>query len=140
MADQSGKRDLRTGKVVTSAMMGDETPEDRRSIRLWVDDVRLPPSDDYRWVMTAEDALQVMLTEDVSSVSLDCDLDLRQTDRGTWVSVPANDGIWLVKKMIEHDLLPPRIRHIHVHSQNPEGGPIMKQMLYAAIRKKRGGG
>ena len=107
-------------------------------IKLWVDDVRLPPAG-WRGVQTAEEALVVMLTENVNTVSLDCDLDLRENPDGTWRSVVAHNGIWLVERMIERGLLPPRIRHIRVHSQNPDGGPRMKAMLADAIEKRRGG-
>ena len=111
--------------------------EKEQGLRLYVDDVRFPPDKSWTLARTAEEALSLMQQYRVDVVSLDCDLDLREKADGAWISVPAKDGIWLVEQMIKHDLLPPRIPHIRVHSQNPEGGPRMKEMLREAIAKKR---
>jgi len=100
-------------------------------IKLWVDDVRLPPAG-WRGVQTAEEALVVMLTENVNTVSLDCDLDLRENPDGSWRSVVAHSGIWLVERMIEERLIW-RIPHILVHSANPVGGARMRARLLDAM-------
>lgn len=46
-----------------------------RQIRLWIDDVRLPPAG-WEWAKTSEEAMQLITNEDIeiSEVSFDHDL------------------------------------------------------------------
>ncbi len=100
--------------------------------RLFVDDCRFPPDASWLVAKTAEEALRIMRAEDLDTVSLDFDLNLREGPPGTWNTVEARNGLWLVERMILEGLLPPKIPHIFVHSTNPQGAPAMRARLVEA--------
>lgn len=109
-------------------------PLDNSTLRLWVDDVRLPPPG-YTWVKTAEEALDVCRQRLVETASLDHDLGMREQPNGHFIENEyAKDGTWLMEQLILEDLLP---RHVYIHSQNPVGALRMKGMLRRVLEKKR---
>lgn len=90
------------------------------AVKLWLDDVRLPPKD-FVWVKTAEEAIAILATGDVVLCSLDHDLETDMTgyDVLEWMERCVAEGIW-------YGQLPT----ILVHSANP---PARKRMQMAAL-------
>lgn len=93
------------------------------AMKLWLDDIRLPPKD-FVWAKTAEEAIAHLATGDVDLCSLDHDLDesvstLTGYDVLEWMERCVAEGIW-------YGPLPT----ILVHSANP---PARKRMQMAAL-------
>jgi hypothetical protein len=90
------------------------------AMKLWLDDIRLPPKD-FVWAKTAEEAIAHLATGDVTLCSLDHDLeaDLTGYDVLEWMERCVAEGIW-------YGPLPT----ILVHSANP---PARKRMQMAAL-------
>lgn len=74
------------------------------SKRLWLDDVRRPPSDDWIWAKSVAEAVEALETRTVIEVSLDNDLHPFE-----------HDGLEVVEWMIENRVFP---RHVRVHTDN----------------------
>lgn len=74
------------------------------SSKLWLDDVRRPPSDDWTWVRSVSGAVEVLGSGSVQEVSLDNDLHPFE-----------HDGLEVVEWMIEHQIFPPLVK---VHTAN----------------------
>jgi len=97
-------------------------------IKLWHDDVRPPPEDDWHWARTNEEAIALLSTGQVTVVSLDHDLGLHEIDSSLPGAInlagasPEGSGYDLVKWMCETKHLPARIV---VHSWNPDGAKRM---------------
>ena len=100
--------------------MPEETP-----ISLWLDDLRLPP-DGWRWAKTAWEAIEVLETRQVVTVSLDHDLGDDQAF-GTGVSVLH----WIEEQVATTDFPLPELR---IHSMNPVGRRNMQQAIDAIER------
>jgi hypothetical protein len=102
------------------------TPPDER-IRLWLDDIRVPPDDSWTWVQTVEDAIALMETGRVEEASLDHDLG---------DEVP--EGRRLVLWMAENDIWPSEA--ISVHSGNVVGHEYMLGVIerYSPLIRVRG--
>ena len=81
-------------------------------MKLWLDDVRMPPDEDWTWVTSVRAAIVLLETGRVVEASLDHDLG---------EDVP--EGYELCLWMAEHDIWP-RDR-IKVHSGNPPGAERM---------------
>ena len=73
-------------------------------MRLWLDDVRRPPSDDWTWAKSVSDAIEVLGSGSVQEVSLDNDLHPFE-----------HDGLEVVEWMIQREVFPPLVR---VHTAN----------------------
>lgn len=82
-------------------------------VLLWVDDER-PAPPGWVWAKTARQALKVLSSGQVTYASLDCDL-----------GHPVENGVWLVKKMVQFGLWPEH--KVGVHSSNWEKAA---EMLY----------
>jgi hypothetical protein len=64
-------------------------------VKLWLDDVRVPPGDDWTWVRTVEEAIAVLASGRVVEASLDHDLDATDTRQGAEVcDWMARTGTW----------------------------------------------
>lgn len=50
-----------------------------RQIRLWIDDVRLPPAG-WEWAKTSEEAMQLITNEDIEIIEISFDHDLGGDD------------------------------------------------------------
>lgn len=72
--------------------------------RLWLDDARRPPSDEWLWVKAVDEAIEILATGDVVEASLDNDLHPFE-----------HDGLEVIEWMIEHHVFP---RHVRVHTDN----------------------
>lgn len=75
-------------------------------MKLWVDDMRQPPNEDWRWVTTSDDAINALKDNCCSAISLDHDLGGPDTTRAvvTWI---VTEGHWP--------------KDIYVHTANPVG-------------------
>jgi hypothetical protein len=106
--------------------------------KLWHDDVRPPPSADWSWARTNEEARTLLYNqkviaeeggEAVTECSLDHDLGAALSD-GIYAKGSSKEtGMQLVEWMIEHDLVPQKVI---IHSWNGPGARKMAQALYAA--------
>lgn len=107
-------------------------------MKLWHDDVRPPPSDEWTWARTNAEARELLLNNDVVEASLDHDLgyhDIELPDdpdelvevtmlRGT----SPDTGWYLVKWMVDNpEVIPPVVR---IHSWNPAGAQRMATYLH----------
>lgn len=95
------------------------------SIKLWLDDVRNPsryhPNEDWLWVKTAAEAIEVLGSKDVSKVSLDHDLG-EEPRFGNGYEV----AVWIETQAFHGRLKP---LDWEIHSQNPVGVIKMKEAL-----------
>ena len=93
-------------------------------MEMWLDDKRPPPHKDAHvtWVVTAEDAIALLETGQVTSASLDHDLGLGKT------------GYDVVCWMEEHDAWPER--GVRVHSMNPVGRQRMESVIERAYERR----
>lgn len=74
------------------------------SKRLWLDDVRRPPSDEWVWAKSVTEAVEVLETGTVVEASFDNDL------------YPFEyDGVEVIEWMIDHKVFP---RLVAVHTDN----------------------
>lgn len=106
-------------------------------MKLWYDDIRLPPDGTWHWARTNDEAELFLLAFDVHECSLDHDMGLHEADpympdadlqRGF---DPDNDGLKLVKWMVERNIVPPKVS---IHSMNPVGAANMAAYLHSAIK------
>jgi hypothetical protein len=88
-------------------------------VKLWVDDLRLPPDDTWWWAKTSKRALAFLYYPGVTEMSLDHDLGGDDTSRIVvlWLSAQAADG---------NDRWPAVVR---VHSANPVGREWLEGMI-----------
>jgi hypothetical protein len=93
-------------------------------IKLWLDDLRSPPSEDWTWVKSAAEAIAVLKGGLVEEVSLDHDLG---DDEGLGTGGRVAD--WIEEKAWRGELKPLRWR---VHSANPVGAQRMRVALARA--------
>lgn len=89
-------------------------------MKLWVDDLRPPPDDEWQWVTTSTEAIRFLNDTCVSVLSLDHDLGEDDTTRP------------IVLHMCMEDIWP---HHIFVHSMNSVGAEWLIQMCerYAPV-------
>lgn len=85
-------------------------------MRLWVDDMRLPPAEDWRHARTSAEALEVLSSSQVVEMSLDHDLGGDDDARRIILWLCENPDYW-----------PPEVR---VHSMNPVGREYLVGMVY----------
>jgi len=84
--------------------------ERRADIRLWLDDVRLPPDDSWTWAKTIDEAIPILKSGLVVEASLDNDLG--EDADGEKLA----EGRKLVLWMAEHQIWPSD--RLRVHSSN----------------------
>jgi hypothetical protein len=90
-------------------------------MKLWLDDVRVPPDESWTWVKTVEEAIALMDTGDVTEASLDHDLGTDQQGQ----ELP--EGRTLVYWMAENGCWPSDA--ITIHSANVVGVDYMVGMI-----------
>ena len=88
-------------------------------MKIWVDDIRTPPDEDWVWCKTSENALGILISSrglghDIEAMSLDHDLGDDDTSRS------------IVLWMCEADFWPVEVR---VHSANPVGREWLEGMI-----------
>lgn len=84
-------------------------------MKLWVDDVRLPPGPDWLWAETSHDAIIELARGGVAEMSLDHDLGGEDTTRPVVIWLCHNPDRW------------PRV--VRVHSANPVGREYLLGMI-----------
>lgn len=87
-------------------------------MKLWVDDIRLPPSAAWYWAKTRDQAVARLEQGGVTVLSLDHDLG---DEQGT-----GNTGYSVVCWMEENKVFPAQVR---LHSANPVGIANMRRAL-----------
>lgn len=110
-----------------------------RDILLWLDDIRKPPTHQWKWVEDAKTAIEVLKTKRVIFASLDHDL-----APGQYVGHPnykpgtAGTG-YEVAEFLEFSARSPGgdplvlpVDGVRVHSMNPEGSRRMIQAIIKA--------
>lgn len=97
--------------------------------KLWLDDCRTPPSEEWHWCKTADEAMDYLAGFYVSEVSLDHDLG------SDFDPVPAKTG-YEVACYIEAEARAGRLPRLkwRVHSANPVGLERMMAVLGNANR------
>lgn len=103
------------------------------SVKLWHDDVR-PAPEGWVWARTNQEAIKILMDEEVTHISLDHDLGNHDCEPGTCDVAPGSGmpqkgeetGFHLVEWMIATNHIPGWIR---VHAWNPSGGDRMYQYL-----------
>lgn len=86
------------------------------TVKLWVDDLRLPPGDEWTWAQSSAQAIRYLETNDPDEMSLDHDLGEDDTTRPV--------VLWLC----EHEDRWPRV--VRVHSMNNVGRAWLSGMIY----------
>lgn len=99
--------------------------------KLWHDDIRRPPSHDWFWARTNQEAVAWLLENACSEASLDHDLGMHGANPDApdaWLSKgqSAETGVDFVKVMLLLRLVPARVT---IHSWNPDGANYMAGLL-----------
>lgn len=89
-------------------------------MKLWLDDMRAPPGEDYYWAKTAADARRACELYCFNEMSLDHDLG-HPTETGYWFLC------WLEAEIRAGRT--PCPKRMSVHSQNPAGASRMIQVV-----------
>lgn len=95
-------------------------------MRIWVDDVRLPPDDDWMWVRTSDHAISILKTVSewhtnlIQVMSLDHDLGILPYSGKEDTTRP------IVLWMCENNFWPNKVV---CHSQNPVGRYWIESMV-----------
>jgi ribosomal protein L18 len=79
-------------------------------MKLWIDDIRLPPNKSWTWVKNSTDAVKMIYSQPIEEISFDHDLG-------------GVDTAYRVATLIEELAYKKRINRMiwHVHSANPVG-------------------
>lgn len=97
-------------------------------MKVFLDDIRNPPSDEWIVVRTYEDCIKFLETGQVTELSLDHDLGNYNSYCYTGYDV----AVWIEEKVWKSDFYPPVIS---VHSANPVG---LQRILASIESIKRG--
>jgi hypothetical protein len=98
-------------------------------MKMWLDDIRKPPDDSWAWVTTAQAALEMLKSGEVTEASLDHDLEFTRAG----CADPFGRGTGLeVAQFIAEMEKPPVTR---VHSMNPVGAKAMREVLAEKERR-----
>jgi hypothetical protein len=103
-------------------------------VRVWLDDRRPPhpKPDEWVWVRTPAEAIEILETGEVSELSLDHDLGLIDGEReATGYDVVT----WIERAVATEGFVPPET--IRVHSSNASAAPKMERGI-EAIRRLAG--
>ncbi len=101
-------------------------------MKLWHDDIRVPPDDTWVWARTNEEAIEILQNHNVEIASLDHDLGLETVDpneENAWLrkGQGVKTGLHLAWWMHKHpDRIPPKII---IHSWNIVGADLMASVL-----------
>jgi hypothetical protein len=91
-------------------------------MKLWIDDLRVPPTDGWTWVKTSQEALDFLSTADVESIDeISFDHDLGRDKYGA-DDTSRRVAYW----MCEFERFP---KAVFVHSSNPVGVEYLKGMF-----------
>lgn len=93
-------------------------------IKLYVDDVRIPPDKDWKLARTITEAVRILATTPVSEVSLDHDICYVNTDSGRVPEETFEAVAWYIA------LMPKEHRPVvKIHSGNPLADKKLKAIL-----------
>lgn len=92
-------------------------------INLWVDDERLPP-DDYMWAITAAEAINIIKSFPIDTLSLDHDLGPPSAGTGYDVACWIENNIAHIPKIID------------CHSANPVGRKRIEMAINSAYKRE----
>ncbi len=96
-------------------------------MKVYLDDMRTPP-DGWVLVKTAQEAIDLLITNNVEEISLDNDLG--EEENGTGYDVIT----WLEKEVYENNFIPPVI---HIHTANPVAREKMEAGARNIVRFKK---
>jgi hypothetical protein len=71
-------------------------------MKLWLDDVREPPGEDWTWVKTVPEAKEILGSQEVSEASLDHDLGEDEPEGRTLVLWMAENDVWPSQEPVVH--------------------------------------
>lgn len=95
-------------------------------MKLWVDDFRVPPSDDWVWVKTVKNAISAILwyerqyTDDTITISLDHDAGYYSLGGGDYIEI---------LNWIEREGIVDTGYFFHIHSINPVEAQNMRAII-----------
>lgn len=93
-------------------------------MKLWLDDIRVPPDETWKWAKTYEEAIILFKDNVVDFASLDHDLAQSHYMGDT----SEKTGYHLMMWLLEHEYHRPRFG-IRIHSMNPVGKQKMEQVV-----------
>lgn len=96
-------------------------------MKLWVDDIRVPPDSSWTWVKNYADAIQALLNHEWEEMSLDHDLGLEHY-YGEYRGDTGYDILLFMASQVEI-YGKKYTNNIHVHSANPVGVERMKGVI-----------
>jgi len=96
-------------------------------IKLYVDDERNPPSNEWILIKNHRDTIQFLIDNEgkIDTLSLDHDLGIGAS--GYHIAK------WIEEKVYKENYIPPK--HLYCHSQNPVGKENIKN-CYRSIKRK----
>lgn len=89
-------------------------------MKLWLDDLRIPPSKDWTWVRNVDQCINLLSHNAIVAVSLDHDLGTEKTGYDVLC--------WMEQMVMNHKYVPPII---YIHSANPVG----RRRMFNALDK-----
>ena len=93
--------------------------ERKNGMRIYLDDVRNPPTEDWVVVRNADDCIELLKTGKAEEISLDHDL-------GDGVKSGYDVANWIEEQVFIHGFKPPKMR---CHSANPVGRDRINQII-----------
>lgn len=100
-------------------------------MKLWIDDVRVPPNETWVWAKNFEQAVRVVAIRGLpDEISFDHDLGL--ADERTGLDI----AHWLVDADLDGTVNIPPDWNFHVHSANPVGARNIRETLAGYLRFK----
>jgi len=104
-------------------------------MKVWHDDIRVPPDDTWTWVRTNSEAKRLLEAQKVNEINMDYDLGLEHLDpaehedadflRGQGEETGGDLARWMVKR----DLTPPKVV---IHSWSQHGRDSIQETMQAA--------
>ena len=97
-------------------------------MKIWIDDLRTPPSDDYKWIRSVDDAMLYIVKwakidegslKHIELINIDHDAGDFSWNGGDYIELLK----WLEQK--QYTDMPP----IHIHSMNPVGVANMRLII-----------
>lgn len=108
-------------------------------INLFVDDIRQPPDGDWVTARTITEAIRILATRDVRSISLDHDISHYQTINAAGLSIPYEcketfePVAWFLREMFlccgEKSEVSKSFPKVTLHTANPIGAKKMAEIL-----------
>ena len=73
-----------------------------QGMKLWLDDIREPPGQEWTWVKTVEEAKEILRSQEVSEASLDHDLGEDEPEGRKLVLWMAENDVWPSEELVIH--------------------------------------